>query len=75
MAEPGGTEIQHVAPKPRLIDRVVGVLRGAAKTFEIDTSKTPADKINPGSIATIIDSRLWNPLKEEFKGNRCKTSK
>ena len=68
MAEPGGTEIQQHPIKPRFIDRVVGALRGAVKTFEIDTKPVPVEQINPGRIARLLDEQVHNPFgKDRFR--------
>lgn len=64
MNEPGAGEIQSPQPRPGMIDRVKGALRGAVRAFEIDTKPVPLDQITAGKVATIINGQIRNPLRE-----------
>ncbi len=69
MAEIGSDGLRPLTTKPGLVDRVVGALKGAAKAFEIDSTPVSIEKINAGTLASTIDSSIYNPLREAG-GNR-----
>lgn len=68
MAE-SGSDIQQPPTKPRLANRVLGALKGATKTFEIDTTPIPIDKINVSTVASTIDTSVYNPLQKDRFAN------
>ncbi len=64
MAE-SGSELQPTPSKPKLINKVFGILRSATKPFEIDTTPIPTEKINTSTVASTIDTSVYNPLQKD----------